>query len=1121
MTENVTPTADGRRGRAPGEASILLITADLKTRALAEPALLDAGFQVLTTANAGESLELAEQISPDVILLDLLVNDTDALSLRQTLRRLPPCQSTPVFVLSDLVDRGLVAQVYKDPFSEFLPKPVNWLVLPHRLRQAVVVGRSVAALREYQRSLEQAQDAARSASTEALKLRSFDQLTGLPNRATFTEIVALAVAQMRNRRGEIAVLFIDIDSFRELNDSLGREGGDVLLRAIAGRLQSTLEQQISRPDEVGSGARGSLARIQADEFAILLDQIEDVAHAVRLGEEILAALTAPYGIGGRDVFVSASMGIAVTSDAEGEAVLQCAETAMRHAKRDGAHSMRVYTDEMRSEVEEKIALQERLRLAIDNNELRLHYQPIVDSRTRRIKAVEGLVRWTDAQRGPVPPDVFIPIAEESGLITRIGDWVLREGCRQLAEWRDAGISGLRLALNIARPQLEEAAFVDKVQAALASSAIEPASLELELSERGVLRDDPATLDKLARLEELGVSLAIDDFGTGQTTLAYLQRFPLRVLKIDRSFVSRVATDPATEAITRAIIAMAHELQLRVVGEGVETEAQESILRKQQCDELQGFLFHRPVRARELQVLINDRAPEAETQKERPEEIGLEVEPEPATETVLGPSSSPHSLVPAARHDPDSEPFPTAEILAIGPEAEDELFRMAHVDFLTDLLNRYSFERSLEATLARAQRFGHRVALLLFDLDQFKAINDTFGHAAGDELLKVIAARLKRKVRKVDALARLGGDEFALVHSEFRALDGLGTLAQRLGEEISKPIRLGSSEVRITASIGIAVFPPGDADPGRFYRQADLALYKAKEEGGNRFHFHASEMDRQVQIKLQLGRDLHGATERDELHLVFQPQFALATRAISAVEALVRWNHPSRGMVPPGTFIPIAEDNGEIIPIGEWVLRNACAEAGSWHREIGLEIPVSVNLSYVQFRLQEFPNSVRRILEETQLPAHLLELELNQRMLLRLESDLERLVRGLESLGVSLCIDDFGTGPFSMEDLSHLPFRKLKVDGRFVRIPDEDGKCPPLVSAIIALGKKLNLGVVAEGVETQAQLRALQDEQCDFAQGHLFTRPMSAPEMHARLLGVGLARRTSRADILPFPNDLSS
>ena len=275
------------------------------------------------------------------------------------------------------------------------------------------------------------------------------------------------------------------------------------------------------------------------------------------------------------------------------------------------------------------------------------------------------------------------------------------------------------------------------------------------------------------------------------------------------------------------------------------------------------------------------------------------------------------------------------------------------------------------------------------------------------------------------------------------------------------------------------------------------------------------MDQQVQLKFQLGRDLKEAIARDELHLVFQPQFSLASRDIVAVETLVRWNHPKRGLIPPATFIPVAEDTGEIIRIGEWVLRQACSEARAWQTQLGLELPVSVNLSSVQFRMRGFPKAVKRILAETKLKPDLLELELNQQVLLRLESDLERLTRGLAALGVGLCVDDFGTSPFSIEDLSHLPFSKLKVDGRHIHTSNADVGCPPLVCAMIAMGKKLNLGIVAEAVESQVQLSALKEAGCDFGQGNFFTKPMTADELRI-FFGANESKSTTEAQVLRFP-----
>lgn len=1084
----------------PAEPRILLITADQVMKALAIPALEGSGFRVSAASGFTEAIALATRSAPDVVLLELLVEGADALSLRTSLRELPHCSATPIFIMSDLFDPGLIAKVYNDAFSEFLPKPINWLVLPHRLRQAVVVSQSVAELSEFQEYLEQAQSAARSASTEALQLRNFDELTGLPNRSIFTEIISLAAAQSQNHHREVAVLFVDVDQFRHINDSLGRESGDDLLRAIAGRLKSVLQQRVTASVDATGGPQDSIARIQADKFAILLGQIEDCDESERAAEEILAAIMAPYSIAGRDVWVSASIGIAIASDSHGDTILQFAETAMKHAKRAGGKSVCVYTEAMKDEVIEKLELRDRLRSAIDNDEFRLHYQPLVDAQSGRLVGLEGLLRWTDPERGPISPEIFIPIAEESGLVVKIGEWVLSEALNQLRDWKAKGLAPIRLALNVARAQIEDATFVQKVESTVTESGIPPETLEFELSERGVLRNDPVTLERLRRLQEFGVTLAIDDFGTGQTTLAYLQSFPLSVLKIDRSFVSRIVEDPATESIIRAMIAMSHELDLRVVGEGVETEQQAAVLRALHCDELQGFLFYRALPADEIELLLV--AQEAEEVEK--------VEPPSGTK-----QRNRLVRVPRVGERVDLDPFPQFKT-APADTSQSELFRLAHVDFLTDLLNRYAFERALETTLARAQRFGHKVALLVFDLDQFKEINDTYGHWAGDKVLETMARRMQRIVRQVDSLARLGGDEFALIHSEFETLDGVATLAQKLLTEIARPVTLGARELNISASSGIAVYPPGDPDPKKFYQQADLALYKAKKEGGARFHFHGHEMDRQVQLKLHLTRDLEQAIERDELHLVFQPQCLLATRAIVAVEALVRWNHPKRGLIPPRAFIPVAEDSGEIIRIGEWVLRRACAEARTWQTELGIEVPVSVNLSHVQFRQQDFPQVVERILEETGLRPELLELEFNQRVLLRLENDLETLTRSLHSLGVSLCIDDFGTSPFSIEDLTHLPFSKLKVDGRLIHAHREGGGCPPLVTAVIALGKKLNLGVVAEAVETQAQLTALQEEGCDFGQGNFFTQPMTAPELRVRLAAARDSPRSTDSQVLQFP-----
>ena len=389
------------------------------------------------------------------------------------------------------------------------------------------------------------------------------------------------------------------------------------------------------------------------------------------------------------------------------------------------------------------------------------------------------------------------------------------------------------------------------------------------------------------------------------------------------------------------------------------------------------------------------------------------------------------------------------------------------------------------------------------------------------MLRTVAERVNREVRRVDAFARLGGDEFALVHSGFERLDGVAKWVSRMGARISQPVRHEGRELSVTASFGIAVYPPGANDPRRLYKQADLALYQAKKSGGDTFRFHVKKMDEQVQERLTLSREVQGALQRDELFLEYQPQLTLDTRRLVGIEALLRWRHPERGLIPPAEFVPVAESSGDMVRIGEWVLRTACRQAKTWGEEHGRDLNLCVNLSWVQSRVPGFPGLLERILAEVGLDPGRLELELDQTLVARTGTELDRLLVALTEIGVRLSLDDFGSAEISLDRLVELPFDKVKVDQRFVQSIDCNNGCPPPVAALIALAKKLGMEVVAEGVETLGQLEALVAEGCDYGQGHVFTRPLSVAALSAALRH-GEIHRGSPEDevadgrVIPFP-----
>jgi diguanylate cyclase (GGDEF)-like protein/PAS domain S-box-containing protein len=426
-----------------------------------------------------------------------------------------------------------------------------------------------------------------------------DTLTGLANRALFEDRLAQALVRGLRGGGLPAVLFIDLDDFKTVNDSLGHAAGDELLQAVAARLDAAVR------------AQDTVARLGGDEFAVLLEDLAGADEALTLAERVGAALAPPLALAGREVRPSASIGVARAErgEATAEELLRNADVAMYAAKERGKAQVAGFEPHMHEEVVERLELTGELAAAIEAGDLALQYQPIVDLQGGGIVAVEALVRWNHPVRGRLAPDRFIPLAESSGLIVPLGDWVLTTAARQLHDWdaRDAGARGLGISVNVSTRQIAEPGYPDRVAATLAATGIAPGRVTLEITERLLVHDDDHMLSQLGALEAIGVRLAVDDFGTGYSALGYLQSFPIEELKIDRAFVSGIATDEEQRSVVRAIIEMSHSLRLKVVTEGVEEPAVADLLRDLGSDFAQGYLFSRPVEAGQVEALVRDAA----------------------------------------------------------------------------------------------------------------------------------------------------------------------------------------------------------------------------------------------------------------------------------------------------------------------------------------------------------------------------------------------------------------------------------------------------------------------------------------------------------------------------------
>jgi diguanylate cyclase (GGDEF)-like protein/PAS domain S-box-containing protein len=426
------------------------------------------------------------------------------------------------------------------------------------------------------------------------------------------------------------------------------------------------------------------------------------------------------------------------------------------------------------------------------------------------------------------------------------------------------------------------------------------------------------------------------------------------------------------------------------------------------------------------------------------------------------------------------------------QAEDRIHFMANHDALTGLPNRTLLNDRLSQALLYAQRYDRWVTVLFVDLDNFKIVNDSLGHNAGDELLKTIAGRMVHCIRATDTVVRLGGDEFVIVlFDQPKNADVISETVQKIQSAIGELVRLEGHDLRVTSSLGVATYPDDGIDVDTLLANADAAMYRAKELGRDNFQFYTAELNTKVHEKFLLQEELRNALARSEFVLHYQPQVDLRTGRVFAVEALVRWNHPKLGMIPPMKFIPMAEENGLIVPIGDWVLREACWQNKAW-QDAGLPpMVVSVNVSARQFKEMNLINRVVRALKDSGLEARYLELELTESLIMQ---DVELAVatmKDLQGLGVQLSIDDFGTGYSSLSALKTFPVTRLKIDKSFVDglLADENDRA--VAGAVISLGQKLNMRVIAEGVETEAQAAFLRDINCDEMQGYLFSKPVPA------------------------------
>lgn len=578
-------------------ARILIVDDSEANVKLLEYMLAGAGYtSVSSTMDSREVFELYKNHRYDVILLDLNMPHVNGFQVMESLKSIETEGYLPVLVIT--AEPAHKLRALQAGAKDFISKPIDQTEVLTRLHNMLEIRLLHKNLRNYSKSLErQVQEQTselRAAEEKVGYLSNFDSFTGLPNRILLRDRVERAQERIANEKGVVGLLVLDLAKLPLIRGSLGVEAEQNLLVEAAGRLKKW-----ASPED-------TVARFGDESFAVVSVKPEP-GDLAAIADEILAVLDEPFIFAEQELHVEACIGIAIyPNDGDGfDFLVQAAETSARTAVASKTQRCRFYTPELNHSANERLKLENALRRALERNEFLLHYQPQMDLSSGEVIGLEALIRWQHPELGLIPPGRFIGLAEDTGLIVPIGEWVLLQACRQNKEWQNAGLPKVPVAVNLSAKQFA-ANVTEAVQAALAETQLDPAYLELELTESVSMEDPESTIDILRKLKNMGVRLSIDDFGTGYSNLNYLKRFPLDKLKLDQSFVRDLISDLDDLSISRAVIAMAHGLRLKVIAEGVETEGQLSILVQNGCDEMQGYLFSRPIEASACAALLRDR-----------------------------------------------------------------------------------------------------------------------------------------------------------------------------------------------------------------------------------------------------------------------------------------------------------------------------------------------------------------------------------------------------------------------------------------------------------------------------------------------------------------------------------